>query len=934
MNFVFIIDTSLSMNQTYDNISFFDIAKSSIRKFVLDREINNYKINPNKLDKYFLVTLNQNNDENFLYHWSTTTEHFLCQLNALKNTCDFTNIIFAIRKAFQMINYIKKIGVEKHVNGRLFSKIHNSHIILITDGGHLSSIDKILNVNNCSNSTFSLKDQNEFILEGYHNLYKELYRWDQSFFALVLTDKTDKNNSFESYKILDKICKNIGGKIITVDNPNSLNDKLNELSIKSFQNNRVNINFNINKQKKTYIITYLEYNGNIDKINEKWPFPDELTINKEDQELPTKNALPFYELGNYKYDFSLSPEFYDEYDIKDRKFIISLLTEGDCWNNLALSEFISKYRTSVTIDILVSDLNSKKILKKPFAIININFSKELLVCMNETISKKGNITFTKFFSDFQTFYNNSNNNSTINKNNIRNINPCNFIKCRFLNLPYHYMEFFSLKNHYKSKNISDTEMQFSFENYLSSIPFYYSSYVINIFEKNKIKKFLDKYKEEINKKLHNENFNNKIQIEMEMLFKLENRQVMKINKQFLDNKKLHYDKKANCCFKEVIYKNHNDFYMTNNNYDEAEADKEYLNFIDRIFKVDKICNANNNKVNNNIYNTEQNYGYRNGYTFNRNNHESDIEIMGDYREYFFKNEHLRSYLIPEIEIRYLIKDFFFGNQFIERRNAYSSKISTNSINTEKIPDESIFHYLNDEDNNISINQNNNKNYNLSANRNNNNISTETSSEQIDNQTKILISDLNKDKGNYNNSLINNKRSRENSMDNINFIHTNSKSSISTEYSTKFDSIPPSVIFSDNLSETDGNDNLMLDELSDSKYTSKMSLSLIEEFKNSIISDKIEIKDGIKINVKYEVSKEKLNKWKFQKKVRTISQELINSIHNDENNIIKVINKIIGQNTFDKKLVHNFVEKIYYLCQSYGVNSMVQAQILKLKNSFE
>ena len=933
MNFVFIIDTSLSMNQTYDNISFFDIAKSSIRKFVLDREISNLKLSRNKFDKYFLVTLNQNIEENFLYQWSTTTEHFLCQLNALKNTCDFTNIDFAIKKAFQMINYIKKIGIEKHVYGRLFSKIHNSYIILITDGGHLSSNDKILTANNCNYSTLSLKDQNEFILEGFHNIYKELYRWDQSFYALVLTDKTDKNNSFESFKILDKICKNIGGKIITVDNPNSLNDKLNDLSNKYFQNNSVNINFNINKQKKIYIITYLEFNGNIDKINEKWPFPDELIINKEVQELPTKNALPFYELGNYKYDFSLSQDYYDEYDIKDRKFIMTLLTEGDCWNNLTLSEFISKYRTSVTIDILISDLNSKKIVKKPFAIININFSKEILDSMNDTITKKGNINFTKFFNDFQIFYNNSNNN-IISKNNIRNINPCNFIKCKFLNLPYHYTEFFSLMNHYKLKNMTETEMQINFEKYLSTIPFYYFSYVINIFEKNKIKKFLDKYKEEIRKKIFNENFNNKIHYEIDMLSKFENKQVMRINKQFSENKKLHIEKKANCCFKEVIYKNQNDFYMTNNNHDEVEADNEYLDFIDRIFKVDKICNANNNKANNNIYNTEQNYGYRNGYTFIRNKHESDIEIMGDYRDYFFKNQHLRSYLIPEIEIRYLIKDFFFGNQFIERRNAYSSKNIANPINTESIQDESIFHYLNDEDNNISINSNNNKNYILSPNRNNNNISTEASTEQIDNQTKSLISDLNKDKGIYNNSLINNKRSRENSMDNINFINTNSNDSIQTDYSSKIESTPPSVIFSDNLSEADGNDNLMLDELSDSKYTSKMSLSLIEEFKNSIISDKIEIKDGIKINVKYEVSREKLNKWKFQKKIRTISQELINSIHNDESNIIKVINKIIEQNTFDKKLLHNFVEKIYYLCQSYGVNSMVQAQIQKLKNSFE
>ena len=65
MNFVFIIDTSLSMSQTFDNISYFDYAKSSIRKFVLDREINNYKLNRNKSDKYFLVDLNKNTDENF-----------------------------------------------------------------------------------------------------------------------------------------------------------------------------------------------------------------------------------------------------------------------------------------------------------------------------------------------------------------------------------------------------------------------------------------------------------------------------------------------------------------------------------------------------------------------------------------------------------------------------------------------------------------------------------------------------------------------------------------------------------------------------------------------------------------------------------------------------------------------------------------------------
>ena len=204
MNFVFIIDTSLSMNQTFDNISYFDFAKNSIRKFVLDREINNYRLN-RKSDKYFLVTLN-NVEENFAFNWSTNTEHFLCQLNALKISYDFTNIDYAIKKGFQIINFIKKMGIEKHIYGRLFSKIQNSYIILITDGGNFSSNEKLLSLNTCSNSTLLLKDQNKYILENYPILYKELYRWDQSLYAIVLTDK---NNDFESFKILDKICKNV-----------------------------------------------------------------------------------------------------------------------------------------------------------------------------------------------------------------------------------------------------------------------------------------------------------------------------------------------------------------------------------------------------------------------------------------------------------------------------------------------------------------------------------------------------------------------------------------------------------------------------------------------------------------------------------------------------------------------------------------------------
>ena len=932
MNFVFIIDTSLSMSQTFDNISYFDYAKSSIRKFVLDREINNYKLNRNKSDKYFLVDLNKNTDENFKEIWSTTTEHFLFKLNSLQLSYDFTNIIYAIRKSFQMINSIKKIGYEKHIYGRLFSKIQNSFIILITDGGNISSEEKVFS-SKCNHSILELKDLNENIIEGYPNIYKELYRWDHGLYAVVLTDK---NNNFESYEILSKICKNVGGGILTVDNPNSLNDKLYELSNKLFQNNRVYINFNINKLKKENCITYLEYNNNnnnsIDKMNEKWPFPDELIINKDNQFLPTKTALPFYEFGNIKFNFTLSQECYDEYDIKDKNFILYLLTDGECLNFLTLEELTKQYNSSLTIDILVSNLNDKKVVKKPFAVVCLVFDKELLDFMKDTITNKGNIPINKFFYDYQKYY-------------IKTSNICNHIKCKFFNLPYYYSEFFSLIKKYKSKVDNEMEMQLNLENYLNIIPFYYIKYIIVFLEKNKIKKLFNKDKESIKKKF-NENVSQNIIIEIDKLYKMENSQVLEINKLYMDNKKKHCEKKADCCKKEQCYNKTKNYNIMNKN--KVEEDNEYLNFIENAFKVDKINSINQlNKINNK--DIDLNPGYRIGYQFNQiyndNSHESDIEIMGDYRDYFYRKEHLRTYLIPEIEIRYLIKDFFFGNQLIERKKAYSSSPMVNNsiINNEKMQDESIFHYLNDEDHPNTNTFNNNKTNNIinnnlpnNDNKNSGNINNnkyDLNSEILDNQMKKMINEYNKDKEKKDNKYINNKRIRGFSENDINDDNHDLNSSFTQDMT--IDSSPSTIAFNDNFSESDGISNLMLDEFSDNKYNSKMGSLLIDEFKNSLNIDNNDKKDGINVSVKYNISNEKLNKWKFQKKIRTLSQELINSIHNDENNIIKVINKIIDKNNYapDKKMIYNFVEKIFFICQSYGVNPMIQARIQNLMKTY-
>ena len=928
MNFVFIIDTSLSMAQTFDSISYLDIAKSNIRKFIFEREINNYQLKKPKFDKYFLLTFSKILDEKFfIQNWSINTDQFLFQLNALKISYDTSSIETAVQNGFKLLNYIKKIGYEKHVYGHLFNKIQNSIIILITDGGYISDNEKNINLNNPQSSSL-LKDNNQYIINNYPNIFKELYRWDQRFFALVLTNKPEE---FPSYKILEKICKNIGGKIITLENGNLLSDKLTELN-KSFQNVGALINFNINKSRKKNIITFIEYNGKIEEMNEKWLFPDELIITKENKFLPVKNAIPIYELGNIKYNFQLSQECYDKYEIKDKQFIFNILIEADCWNNLSIQDFLKEYKTSITIDILISGLNNTKILKKPFAVLNLIFSKEIINQMSESLNNRGNMSLNKFFLNFQNNYQSTISNMIKSGQKINT--EFNSIKCEFLNLPYHYAELISLIQNYKYKKINEIDFNIDIENYCMSIPFYYIKKVIKFLEKNKIKQFLEKEKESY-KKFVNQNFSNELINEIELLFKVESDNINKINKALEDNKNLIMKKRGTSYFRDLLSeKNHKQNII--NRQTEKEEDEEYSDFINKAFRIDEISNMtsmNNLNINNNFL---EKTGYNNILMNNNSNiHEVDIDLMGANREQLFRNDHLRSYLIPEIELRYLIKDYLFGNQFIQRKYAYTKQGASSSFPN----NDSIFLYINDEDNNILYksdpNINLNSNINNKAINNNKNINLEIPTKH-NNKNKKIISNKNKEKEkdkNNSNYLINNKRNREENSDNLSSPKKLNES-FNTDNSSNNDEPPEPMIFNDNYSESDGSNNLMLDELPDSKIAkSKMTNSLIEEFKNSL--NEVQIENGIKISAKFDISKEKLNKWKFQKKIKNFSQDLINSIHNDESNIIKIINQIIDQKYYspDKKMTYHFIEKVLKICKDFGVNQMVQTQLQNLMKCY-
>ena len=923
MNFVFIVDTSLSMAQTFDSISYLDIAKSNIRKFICDRELNICQIKRTKYDKYFLLTFSDIVDDNFcLKSWSSNTEQFLFQLSALKISYDIVNIETVIQNSFKLLNFIKKIGSDKHVYGRLFNKIQNSIIILITDGGYIT------NTENFNSPSISLKDNNQYIVNdknnSFPNIYKDLFRWDQRFFALILTNKLEQ---FDSIKIFDKIRKTIGGKIITLENANLLSDKLFELN-KSFQNTGAMINFNINKARKSNFVTFVEYNGKIEELieNEKWVFPDELIITKENKSLPAKNGIPIYELDNIKYGFKLPSEYYDKYEIKDKQFIFNVLIEGDCWNNLTVFDFLNEKNTSITVGILISDLKNQKVIKKPFAVLNFTFSKEILDQMNNTLNSRSKMPFNKFFFDYYT--NICNNNNILYKNNQKNNNEFNQIKCEFLNLPYNYAELFSLLKNYKNKKISELEFKMDIDKYFGNIPFYYIKKIIKFLEKNKLKQFIDKDKDYY-KYIIRGNFSPEIINEMEFLSKLESDNYGKIHKLIEDNKNLIIKKRTTCYFRDLLCDKNNRQYNINR-INEKEEDEQYLDFIDRAFQIDKIStiNQNNNiniSSNNNVI---ENIGYNNKSSVN-NQHEVYIDLMGANREQLYRNDHLKSYLIPEIELRYLISNYLFGNQFVQRNAAYSKQ---GIANNGPIQNDTIFNYINDEDfhimNNGNLNNNNTKttNNNGTIPNNKNNIKNQELLSALNSSLTKIASESKKEK-----TLINNKRNREPSFNNSpskKFSDNNLNTSTNTDVSSSNDPQEP-MIFNDNYSESDGSNDLMLDELPNNKLPmSKMTKSLLEEFKKSFEE---ESKDNtIKLNTTYEISKEKLNKWKFQKKIKNYSKDLIYSIHNDGNDIIKIINIIIDQNYFapDKKMTYLFIEKVLNICKDYGVNQMVQT---KLKN---
>ena len=562
MNFAFIIDTSLSMLQYFDNNqSYFDSAKKAIKEFVLNRIKSQSDNNAAKKDKYFLVTLNENLADSLVCNWSACTEHFLGQLEKLEMTYDFTDVNFAVRNSFNMLNFINHIDSTKHVYGRLFSQIKNSYVILLTDGNNFSSEKEIvkspISLSNNESGIFQEEQNMQF---NFTKLYKEIYRWDQNIVVVVMS----RSGRFKEEKLLTKLTKSIGGTLSTVTSCVKLTSLFSDLASTLFSKPRASIKFYVT-EKKHSICSITKGT----KSCEKWPFPDEILLNKNNQDLPTKRAFPCYEINDVKFEITgrLLEKYWDDYLVNDGAFCMDVLKWNEKLSAMRLSEFLINYKECVYFDLFVKDFKKlKEIEYCSFGILAVKIDGKMLGKMMDYLKLDGNKD--KVISEYFDEKNDD--------------GDKRFFNASLFLLPYNYSEFIQLTTHYKQGKINNQILSKKLEVYYKKIPFYYRITCNDFLSKEKIINFdVNKTKEHIK----NTYFNQNIISEIKLLTKFDYDQILDINKSIFQNSKEHKSKTALCC------------YEPQENYNKSGALdtlKEYNDFITKAFSLNSI-GSNNEK---------------------------------------------------------------------------------------------------------------------------------------------------------------------------------------------------------------------------------------------------------------------------------------------------------------------------------------------------
>ncbi|KYR00824.1 type A von Willebrand factor domain-containing protein [Tieghemostelium lacteum] len=236
MFITFVIDTSGSMSQKCANgMTLLDCCKVAIEHFIKIRSKDSSMRN----DKFFLITseeyviVNQSNPTSppnssgnlvmapcVKVGWKESFNVFLQEVKNL-NAKDMSNLSYSIQKAFDLLNQFRiQSSIDNYGQGRIPWYIDPGVIILISDGGSLSTFNNIMD-------TFTQPRNQSF-----PDLSNEPFRWDQRMFSMLLRFGSINTNSNQStmdqqqqsniFSSIGTVCESTGGKCQIVNSVKSM----------------------------------------------------------------------------------------------------------------------------------------------------------------------------------------------------------------------------------------------------------------------------------------------------------------------------------------------------------------------------------------------------------------------------------------------------------------------------------------------------------------------------------------------------------------------------------------------------------------------------------------------------------------------------------------------------------------------------------------
>ncbi|GFN89087.1 Dead/h (asp-glu-ala-asp/his) box polypeptide 26 (ddx26), mRNA protein [Plakobranchus ocellatus] len=221
---LFLVDTSASMNQrTYLGTALIDVAKAAVENIMKSRS----RDASSRWDRYMLLTF-EDPPANVKAGWKESHFTFASELKNLQAT-GLSSLGPSLKHAFDLLNLNRMTsGIETYGQGRSPFYNESTVIIVITDGGHLttqSGIQSELNL-----------PMGDSMVPG-ADMTKEPFRWDQRIFSLVMRLPASVPPDVSAFpyipsaenSAIDIMCEVTGGRSYAVYSQKMLNAAIESL---------------------------------------------------------------------------------------------------------------------------------------------------------------------------------------------------------------------------------------------------------------------------------------------------------------------------------------------------------------------------------------------------------------------------------------------------------------------------------------------------------------------------------------------------------------------------------------------------------------------------------------------------------------------------------------------------------------------------------